>query len=79
MTALRAKGKEYDHVFVLDCNDGIWPIKYAETESDLEAERRLFYVAMTRARQSLHFVTSDVLAGIAGGLSPYLSEAGFTF
>lgn len=79
MTALRAKGKEYDHVFVLDCNDGIWPIKYAETESDLEAERRLFYVAMTRAKRSLRFVTSDVLAGIAGGLSPYLAEAGFSF
>lgn len=76
MTALRAKGKEFDHVFVLDCNDGIWPIKHAETNAELESERRLFYVAMTRPRQSLYLTVSPVTGT---GPSPYLTEAEFEF
>ena len=31
MTALRTKGREFDHVFVLDCNEGVWPISHAKT------------------------------------------------
>jgi len=58
MTALRAKGKEFDVVFMLDANDGIWPIKYAETEEQLEQERRLFYVAFTRARQQVKILVN---------------------
>jgi len=54
MTALRAKGKEYDTVVVLDANDGMWPIRYAETQQELEQERRVFYVAVTRPRKRLY-------------------------
>ncbi len=60
MTIYRAKGLEWDTVFVPGCYDGLAPCIVAEdgvTETDLqrttEAERRLFYVAMTRARQTL--------------------------
>jgi len=47
LTAHRAKGLEFDHVFVLD---GEWRASRAE---DQDAERRLYYVAMTRARATL--------------------------
>ena len=46
MTALRAKGKEFDTVVMLDVVDGIWPLRRAKTERQVEGERQLFYVAM---------------------------------
>ena len=54
MTALRAKGKEYDTVVILDAIDGIWPSKLAATEEEREQERRLFYVAVTRTMRRLY-------------------------
>ena len=47
-----AKGLEYDNVYLLDVMDGVLP-KEGE-EADMEEERRLFYVAMTRAREALY-------------------------
>lgn len=76
MTALRAKGKEFDVVFILDCNEGIFPSKFAETEAQIEAERRLFYVAMTRAKKRLVLVVNDMMFGDVVMPSPFLSEAG---
>ncbi len=76
MTALRAKGKEFDAVIVLDANDGIWPSKLAKTEEELEQERRLFYVAMTRARKYLYFLVDDTILGESATASPYLAEMG---
>ena len=51
MTATRAKGKEFDTVILLDTVDGIWPHKLALEPREVEGERRLFYVAFTRARR----------------------------
>jgi len=76
MTALRAKGKEFDAVIILDANDGIWPNRLAKTPNDLEQERRLFYVAMTRARRYLYFMVEDSILGEARAPSPYLTELG---
>lgn len=76
MTALRAKGKEFDVVVLLDCNQGIWPSKLAESEAELEAERRLFYVAFTRARKRVVLVVDQSLRGEVLVPSPYLSEMG---
>ncbi len=45
-----AKGLEFDAVLVIGCEEGLIPHARAVTESDLEAERRSFYVALTRAR-----------------------------
>lgn len=59
MTALRAKGREFDAVIVLDSNDGIWPIRLAKTQAEIEQERRVFYVATTRAKKLLMYVYSD--------------------
>lgn len=71
MTATRAKGKEFDTVVVLDCIDGLWPHKHAKTAAEREAERRLFYVAFTRARKRL-----VLLAGEDAPLSPFIAELG---
>jgi len=76
MTALRAKGKEFDVVVVLDANDGIWPSRLALTDEEQEQERRLFYVAMTRARRYLYFLTSESVLGEPASPSPYLVEMG---
>jgi superfamily I DNA/RNA helicase len=46
-----AKGKEWDAVYVIGCEEGILPS--LKTDSDIEEERRLMFVAMTRARHSL--------------------------
>jgi superfamily I DNA/RNA helicase len=70
MTALRTKGKEFDSVYILRSNIDTWPIKKAATPARLEAERRLFYVAVTRARKKLVFTKS------AGVSSPYFEEMG---
>lgn len=54
MTIHLAKGLEFDSVFIAGCDEGVLPHhrSYASQE-DLEEERRLFYVAMTRARKNL--------------------------
>ena len=48
-----AKGLEFDRVMILDANEGVTPSKHVETEEGLEEERRMFYVAMTRAKKEL--------------------------
>lgn len=49
-----AKGLEYRIVFVVDANEGVVPHHKASLPADIEEERRLFYVAMTRAKERLH-------------------------
>ena len=56
-TIHQSKGLEYPHVFIIGLADGLFPNKRAiEGEGDLEEERRLFYVASTRAERSLHLI-----------------------
>ena len=53
MTIHAAKGLEFDTVFVIEANEGSCPYKKATTDEEIEEERRLFYVAMTRAKRKL--------------------------
>jgi len=56
-----AKGLEYDRVFLIDNNHGEFPqenFNDTDFERNLEEERRIFYVGMTRARNNLHIITS---------------------
>jgi DNA helicase-2/ATP-dependent DNA helicase PcrA len=56
-TIHQSKGLEYPHVFIIGLADGLFPNKRAiDGEGDLEEERRLFYVASTRAEKSLHLL-----------------------
>ncbi len=54
VTMHSSKGLEYKTVFIVDANEGITPHRKAMLEADLEEERRLFYVAVTRAKEYLH-------------------------
>ena len=53
LTMHGAKGLEFHTVFVIAANEDICPYKKAETTEEVEEERRLFYVAMTRAKKRL--------------------------
>lgn len=48
-----AKGLEWKKVYIISANDGITPYRYMGKIDDMEEERRLFYVAMTRAKDKL--------------------------
>ena len=57
-----AKGQEWRSVFVLNCVDGCIPSDLATgTPEEIEEERRLFYVAMTRAKDALHLMVAVAL------------------
>lgn len=82
-TMHRSKGLEWDHVFIIDCCDGIVPFQRKKeeplTDADREEERRLFYVACTRAKESLHVMRYSGRTGKRGGhvsvpASPFLQE-----
>ena len=54
MTVHNAKGLEYPIVFIAGCEDGVFPHSRAIDEGELEEERRLFYVGVTRAMRELY-------------------------
>ncbi|WP_409469820.1 ATP-dependent DNA helicase UvrD2 [Streptomyces sp. HC307] len=60
-----AKGLEWDVVFLVGVAEGMMPITYAKTDEQIEEERRLLYVGVTRARSHLHVSWS--LARSPGG------------
>ncbi|MBT2402960.1 ATP-dependent DNA helicase UvrD2 [Streptomyces sp. ISL-87] len=60
-----AKGLEWDAVFLVGLTDGMMPITYAKTDEQVEEERRLLYVGVTRAR--LHLTLSWALSRSPGG------------
>jgi DNA helicase-2/ATP-dependent DNA helicase PcrA len=53
-TIHQAKGLEFPIVFVIGLADGLFPLKRTIDDGDLEEERRLFYVAVTRAMEELY-------------------------
>lgn len=60
-----AKGLEWDAVFLVGVTEGMLPITYARTDEQIEEERRLLYVGVTRAR--VHLSLSWALARSPGG------------
>jgi DNA helicase-2/ATP-dependent DNA helicase PcrA len=54
-TIHQAKGLEWSVVFLIGCADGMIPLARAIAEEGEEEERRLFYVATTRAKDQLYF------------------------
>jgi DNA helicase-2/ATP-dependent DNA helicase PcrA len=63
-TVHQAKGLEFDVVFIIMLCDGMFPsARSSETEAGLEEERRLFYVAITRARNELYLSYPLLRAG----------------
>ena len=63
MTLHMSKGLEFDHVFILGLEEGILPhSRSMETSEDIEEERRLLYVGITRARQQVYLSWARVRA-----------------
>ncbi len=60
MTMHSAKGLEFDHVFILGLEEGIFPSELSRySDEDLEEERRLCYVGITRAKKELYLSSSQ--------------------
>ena len=62
-----SKGLEWSETFLIDVNEGVAPYISANSEAELEEERRLFYVAVTRAKECVNLY-------VTGQPSPYLVE-----
>jgi DNA helicase-2/ATP-dependent DNA helicase PcrA len=80
-TVHSAKGQEWPVVFVVGMSTGQFPISYAETEEEIAEERRLFYVAITRARKKLALSWAKRhKAGVKASrqLSPFMAAIGIT-
>jgi DNA helicase-2/ATP-dependent DNA helicase PcrA len=78
MTALRAKGKEFDTVVLLDVNDGIWPNRNAREPAQKESERRVFYVAFTRAKRKVIMLVAKRFGNRPATPSQYIEELGLS-
>ena len=76
LTMHASKGLEFDTVYIPDCNEGVIPHKKSGRGEQVEEERRMLYVAMTRARKEL---TISWVAGTEeepGFLSRFLNDMG---
>lgn len=58
MTLHGSKGLEFDNVIIIDVNENIIPYKMSTSDEQLEEERRMLYVGMTRAKKKLHLFYS---------------------
>ena len=78
VTCHAAKGKEWDTVFVVGCDENLFPHSLAIAGGEVEEERRLFYVACTRAKNNLFLTTSETryMWGTYNEMNPsrFLSE-----
>ncbi|MBR1740440.1 MAG: ATP-dependent helicase [Lachnospiraceae bacterium] len=74
MTMHGAKGLEYECVFIPDANEGVTPHNKSVLEADMEEERRMFYVAMTRAKKHLHISYLEERYNKAADASRFLEE-----
>lgn len=79
MTVHKSKGLEFSYVFVTGVEEGLFPMKTKgygpiSENSDMEEERRLFYVAMTRAMDKLEITGSRNRHGNETNLSTFVKE-----
>jgi len=74
-TVHQAKGLEYAAVFIIGLAEGMFPLRRAIEAGDVEEERRLFYVAVTRARDELYLCYPKV--NTKGGPSMLLTPSQF--
>lgn len=74
MTFHSSKGLEYKIIYMIDCNQGITPHRKAKAIEDMEEERRMFYVAMTRAKDRLYVYSADSSFHKKAELSDFVKE-----
>lgn len=69
-----AKGLEFASVFIIDANEGITPYKKAVLDKEIEEERRLFYVGMTRAIEKLTICSVKEIHNRPADVSRFVEE-----
>ena len=74
MTMHGVKGLEYECVFIPDANEGVTPHSKAVLDADMEEERRMFYVAVTRAKKHLHIYYVKERFNKEAGVSRFVYE-----
>jgi len=75
LTIHKAKGLEWETVFLLGADQGIFPSRHAlENSSEFEEERRLFYVAMTRAKRFLFITHAESRHSQGYNISSFVHE-----
>jgi DNA helicase-2/ATP-dependent DNA helicase PcrA len=74
-----AKGLEFERVYLIDACEGIMPYKKAQLQPDIEEERRLFYVGMTRASRELTICSVKMLHNREMEPSRFIREAGTSY
>lgn len=70
-----SKGLEYENVYLIDVNEGLMPYKKAVLDQDIEEERRMFYVGMTRAKKNLHLFSVRQLNQKDADISRFIAES----
>jgi len=73
-----AKGMEFDSVFIIDASEDYTPYWQAATSEEIEEERRMFYVALTRAKNRLFVLHASARLGRKRERSRFIKEAGLT-
>jgi len=73
-----AKGLEWEHVYIPSVVEGILPFDPKRASENIEEERRLFYVALTRAKQAVYVSTSRTRLGYENAPSRFLSAVSNT-
>ena len=69
-----AKGLEYKNVHILDVNEELMPYKKAVLDADLQEERRMFYVGITRAKENLYIHSVKKYNGREVDISRFVEE-----
>ena len=72
MTMHSSKGLEFDCVYIMNVVEGCIPYRKAKTSAEIEEERRMLYVAMTRARHELYVYTPNEVSGKPKDRSSFL-------
>lgn len=70
-----SKGLEYNTVYIVDVNEGLMPYKKAVLDQDIEEERRMFYVGMTRAKKELNIFSVQNLNNKEMDISRFVKES----
>lgn len=70
-----SKGLEFPVVYILDANEGLMPYKKAVLDADIEEERRMFYVGMTRAIEELSVCSVKSINNRESAISRFVREA----
>jgi len=76
LTFHSAKGLEFDSVFIIDVSEDYMPYHQVLTSAQVEEERRMFYVAMTRAKNRLYLLHSEERFGREHEVSRFVRESG---